>query len=143
MLRFHSLTFLLVLVLAAKAQCEFVGVSVSASDTGLVQLYHPGFFFFGATPNVGGYDNVWYWTIYDMEGKRLDKKVRTIEELFEKNPLEFDQLKIDSMLQRRIKDKLQKHLFKTYEEIYEEVMAQNQKVQAHMKMLIEKYKIPL
>ena len=70
-LRFHSLTFLMVLGLAAKAQCEFVGVSVSASDTGLVQLYHPGFFFFGATPNVGGYDNVCFWTIYDMEGSVL------------------------------------------------------------------------
>lgn len=71
MLRFHSLTFLMVLGLAANAQCEFVGVSVSASDTGLVQLYHPGFFFFGATPDVGGYDNVCYWTIHDMEGNVL------------------------------------------------------------------------
>ena len=53
--------------LVAHAQCTDVGVSVSASDSGLIQLYHPGFFLFGATPNVGGFDNVCYWTIYDMD----------------------------------------------------------------------------
>ena len=66
-----SLSFLIIVGGVVQAQCEFVGVSVSASDTAQVNLYHPGFFFFGATPNVGGYDNVCYWTIYDMEGNVL------------------------------------------------------------------------
>lgn len=72
MMRQFFLLFLLTAsVVTVRAQCDFVGVSVSASDTSQVNLYHPGFFFFGATPNVGGFDNVCFWTIYDMEGNVL------------------------------------------------------------------------
>ena len=78
-----------------------------------------------------------------MEEKRLDRKVRTIEALFEKNPLNFDELQIDTMVQRQIKEKEKRHLFKTHEQIYEEVMEQNRKVAKYMKMLIEKYKIKI
>lgn len=110
MLRFHSLTFLLVLGMAAKAQCEFVGVSVSASDTGLVQLYHPGFFFFGATPNVGGYDNVCYWTIYDMEGDVLHEAETSGEwetqsfMLFEHDVPVTDSMRVEIVLTSPLED---------------------------------------
>ena len=71
-MRTFFLLFLLTsLGVTVRAQCDFVGVSVSASDTALISLYHPGFFFFGATDNLGGYDNVCYWTIYDMDGAIL------------------------------------------------------------------------
>lgn len=56
MRRTFFLLFLLTsLGVTVRAQCDFVGVSVSASDTALISLYHPGFFFFGATANVEGY----------------------------------------------------------------------------------------
>ena len=65
-------TFLLLLVLGSivplHAQCDSLGVLVSASDSNYVQLYHPGFFMFGATANVGGFDNVCFWTITDVDG---------------------------------------------------------------------------
>lgn len=65
-------TFLLLLLLGSAvplhAQCDSLGVLVSASDSTYVQLYHPGFFMFGATANVGGFDNVCFWTITDVDG---------------------------------------------------------------------------
>lgn len=61
----------LALASSIHAQCEFVGVSVSASDSGSVNLYHPGFFYFGTTSSSGGYETVCHWTIYDMEGTIL------------------------------------------------------------------------
>ena len=65
-------TFLLLLLLGSAvplhAQCDSLGVLVSASDSNYVQLYHPGFFMFGATANVGGFDNVCFWTITDVDG---------------------------------------------------------------------------
>ena len=68
-------TFLLVLLLGSivplHAQCDSLQVLVSASDSTSVQLYHPGFFMFGATANVGGFDNVCFWTISDVEGNVL------------------------------------------------------------------------
>ena len=68
-------TFLLLLLLGSAvplhAQCDSLGVLVSASDSNYVQLYHPGFFMFGATANVGGFDNVCFWTITDVDGNIL------------------------------------------------------------------------
>ena len=65
-------TFLLLLLLGSAvplhAQCDSLGVLVSASDSNYVQLYHPGFFMFGATANVGGFDNVCFWTITGVDG---------------------------------------------------------------------------
>lgn len=65
-------TILLLLVLESivplHAQCDSLGVLVSASDSNYVQLYHPGFFMFGAAANVGGFDNVCFWTITDVDG---------------------------------------------------------------------------
>ena len=68
-------TFLLSLrlgsVIPLNAQCDSLQVLVSASDSNDVQLYHPGFFMFGATENVGGFDNVCLWTISDVHGNVL------------------------------------------------------------------------
>ena len=68
-------TFLLLLLLGSvpplNAQCDSLQVLVSASDSNYVQLYHPGFFMFGATANVGGFDNVCLWTISDVDGNVL------------------------------------------------------------------------
>lgn len=65
-------TFLLLLFLGSivplRAQCDSLQVLVSSSDSSFVQLYHPGFFMFGATANVGGFDNVCFWTITDVDG---------------------------------------------------------------------------
>jgi len=38
--------------------------------------------------------------IYEMEGKRVDKKVSRVMGLFEKSPLEFDETMIDTLMQR-------------------------------------------
>ena len=49
--------------------CEEVNVTLSAADSNLVQLYHAGFFLFGATPNVGAYETVCEWTVVTLDGE--------------------------------------------------------------------------
>lgn len=46
------------------AQCDMTSVSVSFSDTDMVQLYHPGFFLIPS-----GEDNVCDWTVQDFSGQ--------------------------------------------------------------------------
>lgn len=53
------------------SMCDAVSISVSSSDSTYVQLYHAGFFLFGATENVGGFSNVCYWTATTMDGETL------------------------------------------------------------------------
>ena len=81
--------------------------------------------------------------IYAMEEKRIDRKVRQIEGLFDENPLKFDELSIDRALARKLKEKEQQHLFRTYEEILEEEMEKNKKIQEHLKSLIKKFGIKI
>lgn len=50
------------------AQCNFLNIAVSASDSGYVQLYHPGFFMFGSTTSTGGFDNQCHWTVTTLDG---------------------------------------------------------------------------
>lgn len=50
------------------AQCSFLNIAVSASDSGYVQLYHPGFFMFGSTADTGGFENQCLWTVTTMDG---------------------------------------------------------------------------
>ena len=58
-------------------QCEFVGISVSSSDSGYVQLYHPAFFLFGADENTGGFDNLCHWTVTTMDGDIVQDTITT------------------------------------------------------------------
>lgn len=51
-----------------QAQCDAVSIQVSSSDSSYVQLYHAGFFLFGATENVGGFETVSSWTVSTMSG---------------------------------------------------------------------------
>jgi hypothetical protein len=51
--------------------CEDIGVTLTASDSNLVQLYHAGFFIFGATPNVGAYETVCEWTVVTLDGEMV------------------------------------------------------------------------
>ena len=57
------------------SMCDFVNISVSSADTGYANLYHPGFFLFGATQNIGGYDNECFWTVSSMGGDILHEAV--------------------------------------------------------------------
>ena len=50
------------------AQCDAVNIDVSSSDSAYIQLYHAGFFLFGADENTGGFDNVCTWTVTTMAG---------------------------------------------------------------------------
>lgn len=59
------------------AQCEALNIAVSASDTAYVQLYHPGFFMFGATENTGGFENLCHWTVTTMAGAAVFDTVTT------------------------------------------------------------------
>jgi hypothetical protein len=54
--------------IALQAQCDAVSIQVSSSDSAYVQLYHAGFFLFGADENTGGFDNVCSWTVTTMAG---------------------------------------------------------------------------
>lgn len=63
----------------SSAQCEFLNLTVSASDSGYVQLYHPGYFMFGATENVGGFENQCFWTVRTMAGDILHEATTTGE----------------------------------------------------------------
>lgn len=53
-----------------------------------------------------------YQYIYEIEEKRVDKVVRSVEGLFEKNPLDFDEMMVESMLQKIQKEALNKHLYR-------------------------------
>jgi len=48
--------------------CEDIILTLSAADSNIVQLYHAGFFMFGATPNVGAYETVCEWTVVTLDG---------------------------------------------------------------------------
>lgn len=54
--------------IALQAQCDAVNIDVSSSDSAYVQLYHAGFFLFGADENTGGFDNVCSWTVTTIAG---------------------------------------------------------------------------
>ena len=61
-----NLYALVALILASStvhAQCENVSVSVSSSDTGYVQLYHPGFFLLPS-----GFANLCVWEVTSASG---------------------------------------------------------------------------
>ena len=55
-----------------------------------------------------------YQYIYEVEEKRVDRRVRKIEGLFEMNPLDFNELMVDTRLDRMQKDKQYAHLNKSY-----------------------------
>lgn len=40
-----------------------------------------------------------------MEDKRIDRKIREIEDLFGKDPLKFNELELEAMLQKYQKEK--------------------------------------
>lgn len=63
MKRLSSLALLLPFCSALHAQCEFVSIQVSSSDTGLVQLYQAGFFLLDS-----GYANVCVWEVTTFDG---------------------------------------------------------------------------
>ena len=48
--------------------CEDISLTLAAADSNIVQLYHAGFFMFGATPNVGAYETVCEWTVVTLDG---------------------------------------------------------------------------
>lgn len=70
-----ALLFLIAASQISLAQCNFVSLNVSYSDSSQVNLYHPGFFLFGMTPDVGGFDNVCYWTVSTMSGDIIHEDV--------------------------------------------------------------------
>ncbi len=66
-----SLLLFFALTTSGTAQCSALNIAVSASDTGYVQLYHPGFFMFGSTANDGGFGNQCHWTVTTMDGEAV------------------------------------------------------------------------
>ena len=67
----HLLVIGLTVITNCPAQCHFVGLSVSASDSTSAQLYHPGYFYFGTADGTSGVETVCEWTVLDMEGNVL------------------------------------------------------------------------
>ncbi|MCB9184278.1 MAG: hypothetical protein H6591_10190 [Flavobacteriales bacterium] len=63
MKRLYSLFLLLPICSALHAQCEFVSIQVSSSDTSLVNLYQAGFFLLDS-----GYANVCVWEVNTFDG---------------------------------------------------------------------------
>lgn len=59
--------------------CEEISLSVSSQDTGHVQLYHPGFFIFGATENLGGFETICEWSVGTTDGEVIHEAVTTGE----------------------------------------------------------------
>lgn len=59
--------------------CEEISLSVSSQDTGYVQLYHPGFFIFGATENLGGFETLCEWSVSATDGAGIHTAVTTGE----------------------------------------------------------------
>ena len=84
-----------------------------------------------------------YQYIYEEEDQRVDRKVRKIEGLFEMNPLEFNELLVDTRLERKRREKEHKHLYRSYQQIYEEEMAKAKAIRERMQFIIEKYNIDL
>ena len=46
-----------------------------------------------------------YQYIYEIEEKRVDRKVRKVENIFEQNPLDFDEMMVDTKLERQRREK--------------------------------------
>ena len=67
----HLLLIGLTVAAHVHAQCHFIGLSVSASDSTSAQLYHPGYFYFGTADGTSGVETVCEWTVLDMEGNVL------------------------------------------------------------------------
>lgn len=59
--------------------CEEISLSVSSQDTAYVQLYHPGFFIFGATENLGGIETLCEWSVSTTDGAEVHTAVTTGE----------------------------------------------------------------
>ena len=82
-----------------------------------------------------------YQYIYDIEEKRVDRKVRKVENIFEQNPLDFDEMMVDTKLERQRREKQYKHLYKSHTEIYEEEMVKTKAVRESLQRIIEKFQI--
>ena len=67
------------------AQCSSVTLSVSASDTSFVQLYHPGFFLIPS-----GEDNVCTWEVSTFDGAIIHQDLTSGEEFFEQGSTLFE-----------------------------------------------------
>lgn len=73
-----------ILISAAHGQCSTVNISVSASDTSYVQLYHPGFF------NIpSGFANVCDWEVTTFTGELVFENT-TSGDAFEQGLVLFD-----------------------------------------------------
>lgn len=83
-----NLSFLLAILLAfrlpAGAQCSDVTVTVSSSDTTLVQLYHPGFFLIPS-----GFANVCTWDVRAMDGTLLHADTTSGPDFFVQGNTQF------------------------------------------------------
>jgi hypothetical protein len=79
--------------------CEDISLSVSSQDTGYVQLYHPGFFIFGATENQGGFETICNWSVSTTDGSVIHEALTTGEWADQSFTLfEHDISLVDSML---------------------------------------------
>lgn len=66
-----------------------------------------------------------YQYIYEVEERRIERKVLKVESLFDTNPLEFEDSTVRNRLERQRKEKQMAYLNKSHQQIYEEEMERN------------------
>lgn len=65
-----------------------------------------------------------YQYIYTVEEMRISRRIGTIEDLFAKNPLNFEAEKVNSQLQKLKKLEQNADLLKSHLELYDEQVAE-------------------
>ena len=61
--------------------------------------------------------------IYDFEKKKMEKVVQEVEELFDSNPLHFNDEQVNHELDKIERAKMEKQIYKSFIQIHEEELA--------------------
>lgn len=71
----------------------------------------------------------------------MGRKINKIEDLYENNPLNFDDCDVNRQLTKLKKMKQDAHLLKSHVQVYNDGMAQNKRMKKFMEFLIKKHNI--